>query len=211
MAENSPVCVNVRIEGKNASLFVGTVSTRGRIVTTASRVTGPADGTNGNEYPFQVPTCTAALADAAALNRFEWDGNFNVNLDDFFITSIHSERAGRNEFWQLALNFRRSNLGGGQMRIASGDSVLWALIPVSDTGSVPLRLKGPRSARANESFTVTVLNGETRGGVQGATVGGQTTNAHGQATLTYPAGTQRLQASHTGSYVRSNVLQVVVT
>lgn len=64
---NSEVAVNIRIEGRTMTLFEGTIRTKGRTVTTTdgTHVTGRADGTNGNEYPFPVPTCTAALADAA--------------------------------------------------------------------------------------------------------------------------------------------------
>jgi hypothetical protein len=42
-------------------------STTGRTVmtTAGTHVTGSADGPNANEYPFSVPTCTAALADVA--------------------------------------------------------------------------------------------------------------------------------------------------
>ena len=64
---NSEVAVNIRIEGRTMTLFEGTIRTTGRTVTTTdgTHVTGRADGTNGNEYPFPVPTCTAALADVA--------------------------------------------------------------------------------------------------------------------------------------------------
>jgi len=58
------------------------------------------------------------------------NSTYHVILDDFFIQRIGEETAARGEFWQLSLNFRRANLGGGQMRITTGDNVLWALIPV---------------------------------------------------------------------------------
>jgi hypothetical protein len=99
---------------------------------------------------------------AAGLTKF--NSTYHVNLDDFFIQRIGEETASRNEFWQLALNFKRANLGGGQMRITTGDNVLWALIPAGPRGLAPLRLKGPRSVRAYTAFRVTVIDGETRGG-----------------------------------------------
>ena len=72
---NSPVEVNVRIEGRQATIFEGAVTTQGHNVTTKTGGTHPADGTNGNEYPFKVPTCISALDDASKLKAtFEWDG-----------------------------------------------------------------------------------------------------------------------------------------
>ena len=63
---NAEVAVNVRIEGRNSTIFDGTVLTKGKVVSTSFPpvVTNVADGTNGNEYPFPVPTCTSALADS---------------------------------------------------------------------------------------------------------------------------------------------------
>lgn len=73
---NSPVEVNVRIEGRQGTIFENTVTTRGHDVTTKTGGTHPADGTNGNEYPFKVPTCISALDDASKTSEptFEWDG-----------------------------------------------------------------------------------------------------------------------------------------
>lgn len=72
---NSPVEVNVRIEGRQATIFESAVTTQGHDVTTLAGGTHRADGTNGNEYPFKVPTCTSALDDASTLEpTFGWDG-----------------------------------------------------------------------------------------------------------------------------------------
>ena len=65
---NAEVAVNVRIEGRNSTIFDGTVLTKGKVVSTSyfPYVVNRADGTNGNEYPFPVPTCTSALADCGS-------------------------------------------------------------------------------------------------------------------------------------------------
>jgi len=138
---------------------------------------------------------------------------FHGGFDDFFIQRIGEETAGRGEFWQLALNFKRANLGGGQMRVTTGDSVLWALIKAESRGSAPLRLKGPQSVKAYTAIRVNVTDGETRRAVEGATVGGRSTDRNGQVEIEAgPAGeTHRLQADYQNRYVRSNVLIVTVT
>ncbi|KAF8811749.1 hypothetical protein BYT27DRAFT_7275931 [Phlegmacium glaucopus] len=132
---NAKVKVSIRIEGRTKTIFEGTVETQGRTVTTntGTIATGPADGTNGNEYPFSVPTCTSALADIATGTggRPKWGGTFNDEFQDFFIDTIDEKAdSDAGEFWQLVLNFSPTPLGGGQMRVTTGDSVLWALITV---------------------------------------------------------------------------------
>ena len=64
---NAEVAVNIRIEGRDKTIFDGTIFKFGKIVTTTTGppVTNRADRMNGNEYPFKVPTCTSALADTA--------------------------------------------------------------------------------------------------------------------------------------------------
>ena len=72
---NATVKVNIRIEGRNGNIFDGSVDTKGeaRVTTTIEpRITNRANGMNGNEYPFEVPTCTSALAKAVA------DGNISA-------------------------------------------------------------------------------------------------------------------------------------
>ena len=145
----------------------------------------------------------------------ESNSTFNAQFDDFLITNIGGEAAVPNQsFWQLALNFKRADVGGGQLRVTTGDSVLWALVGNGYQTLVPLRLKGPPSARVNTVFKVTVLDGETRKPVPLVTVtpGGGTTGFDGQAEIRITTvGTHRLKADAPGIYVRSNVLIVTVT
>ena len=149
----------------------------------------------------------------------ESNSTFNAQFDDFIINNIGREAAGSGESWQLALNFKPADVtvrGPGQLRVTTGDSVLWALV-TAGRPVVPLRLKGPPSARLNTAFTVFVLNGETRAPVPSVNVhanrggGSWQTNDRGQATITLrAAGDYELRADSPGSYVRSNVLKVTV-
>ena len=129
--------------------------------------------------------------------------------------------AQEGEYWQLALNFRRADLGGGQMKIQKADSVVWALIKLQEApanGLPLLKLKGPRSVVVNVEILVRVIDGETRQGVQGATVkelggtGAWISDYKGQAKVTFAtSGEKWLKAEHDGKYVRSNVLKVTVS
>lgn len=233
---NSEIWAIIRIEGRDQTIFEGVVKTNGHDVTASTGGTHPADGTNNNEHPYAVPTCTSALADIAKVQHFTWDGyvfysyrvevrlrrltkfkrKFYESFEDFFITRIKNDTAGSGEYWQLALNFRRANLGGGQLEIKAGDNVLWALIkPEPSYNSLaPLKLNGPRSAKVNVEFIVTVLDGETRKPVAGAiiTPGEQKTDSQGQAKVKYNAAQiYTLKANYDGHYVRSDALNVTVT
>ena len=146
----------------------------------------------------------------------ESNSTFDARFDDFFITDIGEAAVPGESFWQLALNFKRADVGGGQLRVTTGDSVLWALIGNPYQTLVPLRLKGPPSATVNTAFKVTVLDGETRKPVPLVTVspGGGTrrTDMNGQVEITLTeAGEHDLRADAPGIYVRSNVLKVTVT
>jgi Domain of unknown function (DUF4430) len=227
-SSNLRVVVNVRIEGKSTTIFEGSVKTKAHDVTTQTGGTHLIDGTNGNENPFPGPTCTAALDDAAKIGKFTIDGyeslystavhltqNWLLNspyyptsFDDFFIKTINGEPSSGSEYWQLALNYKPATVGGGQLLIKDGDSVLWALVSGS---SKCLKLKGPRTAKVNVELTITVIDGDSRSPIEGASVGGKTTDQYGQANVKFSsAGTQTLKATFDG-FVRSDVLTINVT
>ena len=138
------------------------------------------------------------------------------------MTKIGINVAGEGEYWQLALNFKLAKLGGSQTRVEKADSVVWALIKVQQApanGLPLLKLKGPRSAGVDKKIVVTVIDGETRQAVQGATVkeiqsggtGTWITDYQGQAKITFASpGEKKLKAEHEGKYVRSNELTVFV-
>ena len=74
LAANTPTLVNLRIEGAEKTIFEGSVTTIGHNVTTASGGTHMCDGTNNAANPTPGPTCTSALASAAKVHKFDFDG-----------------------------------------------------------------------------------------------------------------------------------------
>jgi hypothetical protein len=77
-----------------------------------------------------------------------------------------------------------------------GDNVLWAL---NGFGKPLLALSGPTSATAGIPFVVHVVDGRNGTAVAGATAGGATTDAAGNARVTLTqAGIQRLKADAAG-------------
>ena len=112
------------------------------------------------------------------------------------------------EYWSLWINHGFSDKGGCQKRVLAGQDVLWAGIPFSV--SIPLKLTGPDSAVTGQPVQVKVTDGSNGDPQDGATVGGATTGADGQATLTFPnEGIYRLKAEKPDT-IRSNTVVLCV-
>ncbi|KAJ7270540.1 hypothetical protein C8J57DRAFT_1322026 [Mycena rebaudengoi] len=207
-AKNHPTPVNLRIEGATHTIFEGTVVTMGHNVTTASGGTHHCDGTNLNANPFPGPTCTSALADAAAANGFQWDATFSTQFSDFFITSIGDSTQTATQFWGLLLNFQFTPVGGCQQEVNKKDDILWAFDAFNAQHF--LKLDGPAKAKKGVPATFVVIDGITGEPVEGATVHGETTGTDGTVAITFGSrGKRGLKAKMEGS-VRSNLVSVKV-
>jgi hypothetical protein len=208
----APVSVNLRVEGRNATIFDGPVTTDGHDVTTVEAGTHRCDGTNGNANPQPGPTPTAALDDAARQSGFTIDGNYgNFGIDDYFLDRIAGDTLDPNsEYWSLWIAFGFSDLGGCQKRIHQGDDVLWGYAAFSGpaSGDRALKLSGPGSVTTDQPLQVKVTNGANGAPEAGAGVGGTTTGPDGMVTLAFPqSGVYRLKAEHQHT-IRSNSLVV---
>jgi len=202
------VQVNLRIEGENSTIFESPIFTKGHPVTTASGGTHHCDGTNNHANPTPGATCTSALADASELAHFTFDGTFDTEFDDFFITTIAGNAQTATQFWGLLLNFQFTPVGGCQQEVTKGQDVLWAFDAFNKVNF--LKLSGPKAVAKNRPFNVTVIDGSTSVPISGAAVGGATTNAAGQATITlHKRGQHVLKATRDDS-IRSNGLTVEV-
>ncbi|CAE7217037.1 unnamed protein product [Rhizoctonia solani] len=210
--QNAKILVNVRIEGSSSTLFEGTVSTQGRDVTTASGGTHRCDGTNNGQNPVPGPTCTSALADVSTMAGFwTWDGTWDSNLEDFFVTRIAGTSQTSSQFWGLLLNWQFTPVGGCQQQIAAGDTVLWAFDAYSKTFF--LKLDGPTTAKVGVPIQVRVTDGPTDISISGATIAGYPSSSdnNGYLTVTFTSvGKKKLKAQRADS-LRSNALTVTVT
>jgi hypothetical protein len=219
-ASATPVTVNLRIEGSTSTVFEGPVTTDARMVTTAAGGTHPCDGTqNPGAHPPNDPgpTPTTALADAADRAGFTWDGQWGqFGSQDFFVERIGSDGVvgtfdSNGNFWDSLVNRGIAQYGGCQIRVFDGDSVL---LEWQDGSKANLQLTAPATVQVGQPADVTVqqysdMNG-TLSPANGASIGGQTTDSNGHATLTFAStGTQHLKATMTGA-VRSNAADVCV-
>lgn len=206
-ASAAPVTVNLRVEGQSQTLYEAPVTTDGHDITKDASGAHPCDGTNGGANPSPGPTMTSALDDAFGSG---WAGTWFDGFEDFGIDAIGGEANdfGAGAFWGYALDFAPTSVGGCQQQVSAGQEVLYAYDFFSK--SFLLRLSGPASAKEGEDFTVTVTDGTCGCAISGATVGGATTDANGQAVLRFQsAGNVTLKAERADS-VRSNALTVEI-
>lgn len=101
-------------------------------------------------------------------------------------------------------------MGGCQQKVQTGDHVLWAFDAFNKdyflklTPSVLVVKKG-------SEHTVTVTDGKTGVAIAGAVIDGVTTDANGNAALTFgESGVFKLKAERSDA-IRSNALVVVVS
>lgn len=212
----APVTVHVRVEGTNATLFDGSVTTDARSISAPDpppkgQSPGPANphpcdvkdnGSNGG-FGSSYGTPTTALYDAVSaqgINAY-WYSSFS----DFFINGIGADVTYN---FAYAVNFTTAGVGGCQFQLAPNSDVLWAAN--GGTAAHLLKLEGPSDANVGSSTVFRVTDGQNGQPVSGATVANTTSDANGNAAVTFSArGTQTLKASR-GDSVRSAALGVCV-
>ncbi len=204
----APASVDLRIEGRNSTIFEGPVTTDGKTVTPASGGDHQCDGTNGGGNPQAGPTPTTALDDGERIGNYTWAGTWYAGFGDYTVDRVGPDAANSSQFWGQIVNSQFSQVGGCQEIVRTGDEVLWAYDAFSKDSV--LRLTSPAAATTGRPFGVRVMNGTNGQAASGATVEGSTTDAEGRATLTYlEAGIYRLKAERANS-VRSNGVTVCV-
>jgi hypothetical protein len=214
-AHATPATVNLRIEGRTATLFEGEVTTDVRDFRfTGDPVAHQCDGTSGNggESDVPVPTRGAALAEAAERAPFSIAGSWNTQFGAPSFTTVAGENVefepSTNRFFSELKNGESSNSGACGDPIQNGDDVVFAFAAFGDR---ELKLSGPAGAQPGVPVSVRVTDAGDGSPVAGATVGGATTDGDGHATVgPFSAGEQALQASKPGT-IRSNHLRFCVT
>jgi Prenyltransferase and squalene oxidase repeat len=204
-AAAAPTEVRLRVEGRNATLFDGTVTSD------AHPVDG-GDGSGPHPCGSGAPTPITALADAG----LDWRGSWNVDFQDFFVNRLGAEASDDStaSYWAVLSDWRFA-VGGCRAPLAGRAEVLWAYGAASK--KYLLRLSGPAHATIGELVTVAVRDGRIRpatgadgGPVAGATVGGTLTDGRGTAQLSFATpGLHLLKAGHPDG-IRSNALAICV-
>ncbi len=197
------VKVDLRVEGAKKTLFDKEVSA-GPAVLTSNR------GADPGRYPCDVvgnggtgkrsATPTSALGQAKLRLGLNWYPSFT----DFLVEAISGEAPEGSNYWSLFVDGKSSELGGCQVGLKKGDSVVWA---VTD-GSQALLLLKATGKTSSRTAILKATNGATGAPVAGAQVGRLTTGADGTVEVPRPSrGSVRLKATADG-FIRSNTVRV---
>ena len=205
LASAAPVTVNLRLEGKTATYFEGSV-------TTDTRTVDGHDGTGAHpcDNGASAPTAGAALAAASDAGAFSWVGQWSASLSDLLVTTIGGETPDFSvdqTFWGFYVNGAAAQTGVCHTPLSAGDDLVLAV--AKGTENV-LKLTSPASAQQGQPAQLTVTDAGTGAPVAGASVGGATTDAAGHASVTFAtAGDHSLKAAGPNA-IRSNAAHVCV-
>lgn len=204
---SAAVKVNLRVEGAAKTLFERPV------VASPATMTSNAGSSKGR-YPCNVVdnggsgrrsgTPVSSLIPTGMKLGLNWYPEYT----GFLVESIGRERQAGSNYWDFWVNGKGAAdleyVGGCQLALKKGDSVVWA---ITDGSQALLVLKASGAASAPK-VTLTASNGSTGAPVAGASVGGKLTGADGRVTVDRPTrGALRLKADATG-FIRSNAVLV---
>lgn len=108
-----PLCI-MRIGHPEGTIYEGCIAAGPKYMTTPSGGTHLCDGTNNNANSTPGGTLTTAIDAAGTLNGFGFDGSYNTQFQDFFITSIAGRAQTSTQFWGVLRNFQFTPTGGCQ-------------------------------------------------------------------------------------------------
>lgn len=216
IAHAAPSNVHIRIEGADATL----------LERTAIRTDGPTvnkDGVAGHDC-----TGTSAAGALETATSGNWDGKWFAGLGYTFET-IFGERHAFPEpdFFSVWINHREASEGicGASSELQEGDDVLFFVARCEFDGTacanapvLPLGLTVPRLVKPGVPFNVSVVEYSPTGvpaPVAGASVAGAgaaaTTNAAGDATLTFASAGPRVLKATLAGHARSAAEAVCAT
>ena len=212
-AAAAPVTVDLRIEGKERTLFEDPVTVDVRTFRFTGDVEHRCDTTQGDGAPGTTPAPTrgGVISQAAEQAPFTLRGAWS----DQFASPTIEEVAGENvrfsggKFLGEYKNGRFADFGSCGDQVGQGDRVLFAW---ADGSEQLLALSGPATARPGESVALKVTDAGDEKPVAGATVGNAVSGTDGTAVVgpLVQRGNNDLKATKTGT-IRSNRVRVCVT
>jgi hypothetical protein len=161
--------VNVRIEGKEETLFEGRVATEPHGVRASSdKIAGgklrKCNGIDVNDPSNTVPgvTPTAVSADAMTLIGETFDGQWYKQYEDYFITrwGPDLQDVAANGYWGILVNNVFTNVGGCQYQLGDGDEILWVYNAFKNRPTLALF---PEAAHYEAGERPLVINGVPAG------------------------------------------------
>jgi hypothetical protein len=140
-----------------------------------------------------------------------WQGTWSSQYNEYFITSILGEKPpGQHDFWEIFVNDKPAAEGACDLKIRSGERVLFA---DTDGSHYPAVLEAPHSGKSGTSFTVKLLgagkgNAKVLAGVKvsGNGIKSTKTNSHGVARITDDHSGRLVLRASPGGYIRTEAV-----
>lgn len=130
VVQAAPTNVNVRIEGKEETLFERTISVAiQKIRASSDSQERDCDGINELDPENVAPKVTPTLASVEAMSSFgeSFDGQWYEGYGDYFITrwGPDSQDTVAGAYWGILVNEIYTSVGGCQLQLDENDEVLW--------------------------------------------------------------------------------------
>jgi hypothetical protein len=157
--------VNVRIEGKEETIFEKTVPVTIKAVRASSDTQERnCDGVNELDPENVVPGVTPTLASAEAMESIgeSFDGQWYEGFGDYFITrwGPDAQDNSLSAWWGVLVNQVFTSVGGCQKQLKEGDEVLWVWDAFSSRPMLALYPQAAHYAEGPRPTRVTVAPGE---------------------------------------------------
>jgi hypothetical protein len=130
VAQAVPSTVNLRIEGKEETLFEGRMPVSiERIKASSDTEARDCNGVNSLDPWNTAPGITPTLASVEAMESIgeTFDGKWYPGFDDYFITrwGPDLQEPAANAYWGVLVNGTYTNVGGCQYQLDENDEALW--------------------------------------------------------------------------------------
>ncbi|MBN1530363.1 MAG: DUF4430 domain-containing protein [Thermoleophilaceae bacterium] len=204
---------DLRVEAGRQLSAASYVTDTARIKTTKSSTCNGSGETKTIQGANALSLLWSASAQTKALRPVAVSDEFDFGL---LVCSVSSYTSSDSAYWLFKVDHKLPEVGADQYALKGGEEVLWYYSDTAanlNTGD-ELVLQAPARAKPDGDVKVRVWvydSAGKRSAAAGATVGGQTTDAGGRATLSAPAkGSLKLRAERGGD-IASQTLSVCVT
>lgn len=203
------VKVNLRVEGAARTLFEKAVVARAQTMRSnipPDRGTHPCNVVENGGSGGSAATPVSALVPTRLRLGLKWYAEYT----GFLVDSIARENPPDPGYWDFFVNGKGAAdleyLGGCQLALKNGDSVVWT---VTDGSEFLLSLKRSGSDQATGA-SLLVTNASTGQPVGGASVAGRLTGADGRVVVPLPARGSRPKAykATAPGAIRSNAVRI---
>jgi len=168
---------SIRIEGKNDTVWEGTVTVSDTYVSAKNVDTGEIE-----EYYISYPSVLGAVDEAASIGGFSYVVEYWPSWDAFLVKTIN----GDSDWWHYWVDYELPMVGCGKYELTDeDDEILWGYLESWEAHALKISVD-KSEVKKDEEFTVSVFD-ETDNSVEGATVyvgaNTYTTNSEGNVTI----------------------------